>query len=341
MTKARDTANIVGGGFSGTIAGATMEPTGDTAAGDNAAMGFTAAEGLILTGQGSTNDVTIKNDADADVIEIPTGTVNVTMAGTLGVTGVITGGGVTVGNAVLSEAELEILDGATVTTGELNLIDGGTARGTTAVADGDGVLVNDAGTMRMTTVETLATYMGTKITGGAMVFIASSGAISDGTASVQFRAQDGHFDATKFDHYVFYFQHVVPSTDDVLALMQTSTNDGSAYASTSGNYHNNGTNDKSGLVVTYATVGSSSNEYGISGPFHLYSPHTTSAYTYSFSSVVFIDDSAGIRSGSHDDPNKGSTVRLAAEDVDAVKFLFASGNIESGEIVMYGIANGT
>ena len=28
----------------------------------------------ILTGQGSTNDVTIKNDADADVIEIPTGT---------------------------------------------------------------------------------------------------------------------------------------------------------------------------------------------------------------------------------------------------------------------------
>jgi hypothetical protein len=54
MTKARDTANIVGGGFSGTIAGATMEPTGDTAAGDNAAIGFTSAEGLIITGQGST-----------------------------------------------------------------------------------------------------------------------------------------------------------------------------------------------------------------------------------------------------------------------------------------------
>ena len=46
---------------------------------------------MILTGQGSTNDVTIKNDADADVIEIPTGTVNVTMAGTLDVAGDITG----------------------------------------------------------------------------------------------------------------------------------------------------------------------------------------------------------------------------------------------------------
>ena len=43
---------------------ATFEPDGDTAAGDNAAIGYTAAEGLILTGQGSTNDVTIKNDAD-------------------------------------------------------------------------------------------------------------------------------------------------------------------------------------------------------------------------------------------------------------------------------------
>jgi hypothetical protein len=84
------------------------------------------------------------------------------MAGTLGVTGVITSAGLTIGSAAITEAELEILDGATVTTGELNLIAGGTSRGTTAIADGDGVLINDAGTMRQTSVETLATYMGTK-----------------------------------------------------------------------------------------------------------------------------------------------------------------------------------
>tara|TARA_R110000868_G_scaffold160463_1_gene390106 strand:- start:271 stop:1500 length:1230 start_codon:yes stop_codon:yes gene_type:complete len=59
----------------------TVNVTGDTAAGDDASIGFTAAEGLILTGQGSTNDVTIKNDADADVLEIPTGTTNVTVVG--------------------------------------------------------------------------------------------------------------------------------------------------------------------------------------------------------------------------------------------------------------------
>ena len=47
----------------------------------------------------------------------------------------------------------------TSTPEEINLIDGGTARGTTAIADGDGVLINDAGTMRQTNVTTLKTYM--------------------------------------------------------------------------------------------------------------------------------------------------------------------------------------
>ena len=58
-----------------------------------------------------------------------------------------------------STAEINILDGVTATASEINLIDGGTARGTTALADGDGILINDAGTMRMTSVETVKTYM--------------------------------------------------------------------------------------------------------------------------------------------------------------------------------------
>ena len=56
-------------------------------------------------------------------------------------------------------AELNIMDGVTATAAEINLIDGGTSRGTTALADGDGILINDAGTMRMTSVETVKTYM--------------------------------------------------------------------------------------------------------------------------------------------------------------------------------------
>jgi len=58
----------------GVATATTFEPDGDTAAGDNAAIGYTAAEGLILTGQGSTSDITVKNDADATVFTVPTGT---------------------------------------------------------------------------------------------------------------------------------------------------------------------------------------------------------------------------------------------------------------------------
>jgi len=68
---------------SGVITGATVEATGDTSAGDNSALGFTAAEGAILTGQGSSNDVTIKNDADSAVLQVPTGTTNVDVVGDL------------------------------------------------------------------------------------------------------------------------------------------------------------------------------------------------------------------------------------------------------------------
>ena len=85
MTRARDLADSADKDIAGTltldavnasgvITGLTVEATGDTAAGDNAAMGYTAAEGLILTGQGSTSDITLKNDADAVVFSVPTGT---------------------------------------------------------------------------------------------------------------------------------------------------------------------------------------------------------------------------------------------------------------------------
>jgi hypothetical protein len=56
--------------------------------------------------------------------------------------------------------DLEI-DGTVVATtpAELNLIDGGTARGTDALASGDGILINDGGTMKMTNVDTVQTFM--------------------------------------------------------------------------------------------------------------------------------------------------------------------------------------
>jgi|TARA_R100000084_G_scaffold48505_2_gene20083 hypothetical protein len=76
-----------GATFTGVVAATTFEPSADTSSGDNAAIGYTSAEGLILTGQGSSTDVTIKNDADATVASIATGTTIFTMNDDVGVSG--------------------------------------------------------------------------------------------------------------------------------------------------------------------------------------------------------------------------------------------------------------
>ena len=45
------------------------------------------------------------------------------------------------------------------TAAEINLIDGGATVGTTAVAGGDGIVTNDGGTMKVTSVDTFDTYL--------------------------------------------------------------------------------------------------------------------------------------------------------------------------------------
>ena len=174
-----------------------------------------------------------------------------------------------------------------------------------------------------------------------MEFISSSGAISN-AASVAFTG----FDSSKYDHYTFYFQNVIPATDNVSLEGQTSTDGGSSYSSTSGDYHLYGTEDATGLrVAGYGgyLIGSDTNEFGVSGPFMLYAPHNASAYTYSNASGITYNTEGGagyIYSMTATVGNRGAgSGRIAAEDVDAIKFLFSSGNIESGEITMFGIVN--
>ena len=70
----------------GDISGGTLNATGDTSAGDNAAIGYTSTEGLILTGQGSSYDLVLKNDTDAIVAHINTGTQKFDVIGSFQVT---------------------------------------------------------------------------------------------------------------------------------------------------------------------------------------------------------------------------------------------------------------
>ena len=102
--------------------------------------------------------------------------------------------------------DLEI-DGTVVTTTptELNLIDGGTARGTDALSSGDGILINDGGTMKMTNVDTVQTFMqvesllkaGGTMTGEAVLAeITETEATSSGTTYTVDLANGTIFDLT-------------------------------------------------------------------------------------------------------------------------------------------------
>ena len=86
------------------------------------------------------NGSTIGHTGDTDLITVASGIA--TVAGEVSMTTLDIGG-----------------TNVTTTAAELNLIDGGTARGTDALADGDGILINDGGTMKMTNVTAVKTYM--------------------------------------------------------------------------------------------------------------------------------------------------------------------------------------
>ena len=174
MTGSTDDTAVITAGPNGTL---SIVTTDDSAAAANitiTADGTFEADGTTITLDSSGDvvldaggaDVVLKDDGttfgsltnSSGELVIKSGSTPTT-AMTFSGANVTFAGTVTIGSAGISEAELEILDGATVTTTELNLIDGDTARGTTALADGDGILINDAGTMRMTNVTAVKTYM--------------------------------------------------------------------------------------------------------------------------------------------------------------------------------------
>jgi len=138
----------------------TLTHVADTGLLLNTASVIQFRDSAINIGSPADGDLDINAD---DEIELNSTLIDIN--GAVDISGTLTlAGNLIVGSATVTEAQLEILDGATVTTTELNLIDGGATVGTTAIADGDGLLINDAGTMRVSTVQTLAAYLDDEIT---------------------------------------------------------------------------------------------------------------------------------------------------------------------------------
>ena len=213
-------------------------------------------------------------------------------------------------------------------------IDGGTDIGA-ALVDADLMVVDDGagGTNRKATMSRLATYMGTKI-GGGMEFIASSGELSS-AASASFTG----FDASKYDNYVFYLNYVKPANDNQKLFAYASVNGGTSYDETNGNYRFNGESDTVGFNINHSSpAGNDTNEYGIAGQLKIIKP-SASAYTISqIYAGSFYTNGAVYGTAAGDFINSYYRSTTA---VNAIQFKFGGGNIASGEIVMFGIVNGS
>jgi hypothetical protein len=148
------------------------------------------------------NGANIGHTDDTDLITVANGVV--TVAGEVSATTLDIGGtnitstaaelnildGVTATTAELNilddvtatTAELNILDGVTATTAELNLLDGGTSVGSSiTVADADGIIINDGGTMKTIPASAIKTYATSGATSGTVTSIVAGTGLSGGT----------------------------------------------------------------------------------------------------------------------------------------------------------------
>ena len=73
---------------------------------------------------------------------------------------------------------------------ELNIVDGDTSAGTTAVAAGDGIVTNDGGTMRQTTAATFSTYFNANLVTVPSAITASSATLTPGSAQSIYQKVD-------------------------------------------------------------------------------------------------------------------------------------------------------
>jgi len=166
--------------------------------------------------------------------------------------------------------------------------------------------------------------------GGSLVFIASSGAISDGAASVVF---SGQFDASKFHHYKFMLKNVKPDDNYVVLIMQTSSDGGSNYLTATTDYQGDGATQFAGMKISANYIGQA---HGASGEYNLYQPLDSGNRTMAIGIGVLGYTSDNWYEWQY--LNDNAYAREAATADNAVRFIWNSANFGGGEIQLYGIA---
>ena len=191
-----------------------------------------------------------------------------------------------------------------------------------------------------------ATTVGTTTALGAMTFIKKLTASSSATLSFVDGSNSVVLDNT-YKEYLFTFNNMHPATDGIYFSFQGSTDTGSSYGVniTSAAYRARHNENDSNATLAYNTdfnlaqstnfnqlivIGNGSDE-SASGTLHLFNPSSTTFVKH------FICRSNGYHSSdfTHEAGIGGYFNTTSA--IDAIQFKMSSGNIDAGDICLYGI----
>jgi hypothetical protein len=188
-----------------------------------------------------------------------------------------------------------------------------------------------------------ATTFGSISSLGEMKFI--SKATASASASIEFTSG---IDST-YKEYVFYFVNIHPQTDDVDFQFNLSTDNGSNYNVTKTStyfqaQHNEADTDAAlnyngGYDIAQGTGFQSlsgddlgaDNDQNLGGYLHIFNPASTTYTKHYIATTSFShrgDYMINVNTAGY-----GNTTSA----IDAVKFQMSSGNIDSGEIILFGI----
>nr|BAR38094.1 hypothetical protein [uncultured Mediterranean phage uvMED] len=181
------------------------------------------------------------------------------------------------------------------------------------------------------------------LSGSAMNLISTQTASSSSTISFT-----SGIDST-YDSYVFKFYNIHPSGDDVVFSFQASTDGGSNYNTTATTTFFRGLHNESdsastveygtshdeaqttGIIDVDASIGGDADQHAC-GTMQIFNPSSTTFVKH------FIYNGVSVSSGDYAVDTYTAGYFNTTSVINAIQFKFASGNIDSGVIKLYGIS---
>ena len=234
-------------------------------------------------------------------------------------------------------AELNILDGVTATATELNLLDGGTSVGSSiTVADADGFVVNDGGTMKTIPATDIKTY-----TGGGTLVKTGQTTLGSTTSAV---TVDNCF-TSDYANYLVIMEDFTNTVDSQTLRMALRTGGGSGSTDTANQYRyasryfqdDGNADSNTGIDQGQFTIATNNEENvswkGFCGMFTFYQPQVNDSTRYTGNGSFIQNNVAHVTAAYY----------AGHYDSDAVHtgltVYFGSGDIRAGaKIVVYGIS---